>query len=149
MAKHFAVEIRDGDLAFKRRTKEIEEEARLDGISVIRTSLPFAHLDTGEAVRADQDLARVERGFRSLKSIDLGIRPIRHWTPKRVRAHVFLCRLAYHVAWHLRDALAPLLFHDIGLEAERRERTSPVAETEPSEAVKANKASKRAAAGRP
>jgi transposase len=147
MAKHFAVEIRDGHLSFKRRTEEIEEEARLDGIYVIRTSLRFAHLDTNEAVQAYKDLARVERAFRSLKTIDLDIRPIRHWTPKRVRAHVFLCMLAYYVEWHLRDVLAPLLFHDTGLEAERRERASPVAKTEPSEAVKAKKASKRAADG--
>jgi transposase len=112
MAKHFAVEIRDGHLSFKRRTEEIEEEARLDGIYVIRTSLPFAHLDTNEAVQAYKDLARVERAFRSLKTIDLDIRPIRHWTPKRVRAHVFLCMLAYYVEWHMRQNLAPVLFDD-------------------------------------
>jgi transposase len=149
MAKHFAVEIRDGHLAFKRRTKEIEEEARLDGIYVIRTSVPAGDLDTGEAVQAYKDLARVERAFRSLKSIDLDIRPIRHWTPKRVRAHVFLCMLAYHVEWHLRDALAPLLFHDTELEAAREERASPVAKTEPSATVKAKKATKRSADGQP
>jgi len=149
MAKHFAVEIQDGHLSFKRRTKEIEEEARLDGIYVIRTSVPSAHLDTNEAVQAYKDLARVERAFRCLKSIDLDIRPIRHWTPKRVRAHVFLCMLAYHVEWHLRDALAPLLFHDTELEAARAERISPVAKTEPSETVKAKKATKRSAGGEP
>jgi transposase len=149
MAKHFAVEIQDGHLSFKRRTKEIEEEARLDGIYVIRTSVPSTHLDTNETVQAYKDLARVERAFRCLKSIDLDIRPIRHWTPKRVRAHVFLCMLAYHVEWHLRDALAPLLFHDTGLEVARGERTSPVAKTEPSETVKAKKASKRSANGQP
>jgi transposase len=149
MAKHFAVEIRDGHLAFKRRTKEIEEEARLDGIYVIRTSVPSADLDTGEAVQAYKDLAPVERAFRCLKTIDLDIRPIRHWTPKRVRAHVFLCMLAYHVEWHLRDALAPLLFHDTELEAAREERTSPVAKTEPSATVKAKKATKRSADGQP
>ena len=89
----------------------------------------------------------IERAFRSLKTIDLDIRPIRHWTADRVRAHVFLCMLAYHVEWHLRDALAPLLFHDTGLAAARAERSSPVASTEPSDAAKAKKATKRSADG--
>lgn len=147
MAKHFAVEIRDGHLAFKRRADRIEEEGRLDGIYVIRTSMPAEHLDATETVQAYKDLSRVERAFRSLKSINLEIRPIRHWTPQRVRAHVFLCMLAYHVEWHLRDALAPLLFHDTDLEAQRAARTSPVATTEPSLAAKEKKATKRSADG--
>lgn len=145
MAKHFAVEIRDGHFAFQRRTQQIEQEARLDGIYVIRTSVPVEHLDASEAVQAYKDLSRVERAFRSLKTIDLDIRPIRHWTAPRVRAHVFLCMLAYHVEWHLRDALAPLLFHDTELAAARAERTSPVASTQPSDSVKAKKATKRSA----
>jgi hypothetical protein len=82
-----------------------------------------------------------------MKTVDLEIRPIRHWMAQRVRAHVFLCMLAYHVEWHLREALAPLLFHDTDLEAARAERTSPVAKTEPSETVKAKKATKRSADG--
>jgi transposase len=147
MAKHFAVDIRDGHLSFKRRADQIEAEARLDGIYVIRTSMPAEHLDATETVQAYKDLSRVERAFRSLKTVDLEIRPIRHWMAQRVRAHVFLCMLAYHVEWHLRDALAPLLFHDTDLDAARAERTSPVAKTEPSEAVKAKKATKRSADG--
>jgi hypothetical protein len=147
MAKHFAVDIRDGQLSFKRRVAEIEAEARLDGIYVIRTGVPAEHLDARETVQAYKDLARVERAFRSMKTVDLDIRPIRHWTAQRVRAHVFLCMLAYHVEWHLRDALAPLLFHDTDREAARAERSSPVAKTEPSEAAKAKKASKRSADG--
>jgi transposase len=147
MAKHFALDIRDGHLSFVRRTDQIEAEARLDGIYVIRTSMPAEHLDAAEAVQAYKDLSRVERAFRSMKTVDLDIRPIRHWTAERVRAHVFLCMLAYHVEWHLRDALAPLLFHDTELEAARAERTSPVAKTEPSEAVKEKKATKRSADG--
>jgi transposase len=143
MGKHFALDIHDGHLFFQRRIDQIEEEARLDGIYVIRTSLPAEHLDAAETVQAYKDLARVERAFRSLKTIDLEIRPIRHWTAERVRAHVFLCMLAYHVEWHLRDALAPLLFHDTDLAMARMERPSPVAKTEPSEAVKAKKATKR------
>ena len=147
MAKHFTLDIRDGHLSFARRTDQIEAEARLDGIYVIRTSMPAEHLDAAEAVQAYKDLARVERAFRSMKTVDLDIRPIRHWTAERVRAHVFLCMLAYHVDWHLRDALAPLLFHDTELEAARAERTSPVAKTEPSEAVKEKKTTKRSADG--
>jgi transposase len=147
MAKHFDVEIRDGSLTWQRRIEQIEQEARLDGIYVIRTSMPTEHLDATEAVQAYKDLSRVERAFRSLKTVDLEIRPIRHWTAQRVRAHVFLCMLAYHVEWHLRQALAPLLFHDTNIEAARAQRSSPVAATEPSEAVKSKKASKRSADG--
>ncbi len=147
MAKHFDVAIGDGSLTWQRRIEHIEEEARLDGIYVIRTSVPAAQLDAAQTVQAYKDLSRVERAFRSLKTVDLEIRPIRHWTAPRVRAHVFLCMLAYHVEWHLRQALAPLLFHDTDLAAARAERSSPVAATEPSEVVKAKKASKRSADG--
>jgi transposase len=147
MAKHFDVDIRDGHLSFKRRAEHIAEEARLDGVYVIRTSVPAEHLAATETVQAYKDLSRVERAFRCLKTVDLEIRPIRHWTAERVRAHVFLCMLAYHVEWHLRAALAPLLFHDTDLEAARAERASPVVKTEPSEAVKKKKATKRSADG--
>lgn len=145
MAKHFAVTIGDGHLSWHRRFDQIEAEARLDGIYVIRTSVPAEHLDAAETVRAYKDLSRVERAFRSMKSADLEIRPIRHWTADRVRAHVFLCMLAYHVEWHLREALASLLFHDTDLAAAKVARTSPVAATEPSDAVKTKKATRRSA----
>jgi hypothetical protein len=147
VGKHFAVEIGEHSLAFRRRTGQIEQEARLDGIYVIRTSVPAEHLNANEAVQVYKDLARVERAFRCLKTTDLDIRPIRHWTADRVRAHVFLCMLAYHVEWHLRDALAPLLFHDTGLAAAKAERSSPVASTEPSHAANNKKATKRSAEG--
>jgi transposase len=147
MAKHFAVEIRDGHFAWRRKVEQIEAEARLDGIYVIRTSVPAEDLSSQQAVQAYKDLARVERAFRSMKTIDLEIRPIRHWNAERVRAHVFLCMLAYHVEWHLRQALAPLLFHDTDLDQARAERRSPVAKTEPSETAKAKKATKRNASG--
>ena len=147
MAKHFALEIRDGHLSWQRRSDRIAEEARLDGIYVIRTSMPAEHLDTAETVQAYKDLSRVERAFRCMKSDDLEIRPIRHWTAPRVRAHVFLCMLAYHVEWHLRQALAPLLFHDTDLAVARAERSSPVAATEPSAIAKSKKATKRSADG--
>lgn len=147
MAKHIALEIRDGHLWFARKAEQIAQEARLDGIYVIRTSVPRSDLDSAQAVQAYKDLARVERAFRRLKTIDLEIRPIRHWTPDRVRAHVFLCMLAYHVEWHLREALAPLLFHDTELDAAKAERLSPVAKTEPSQTAKAKKATKYTASG--
>lgn len=143
MAKHIALDIRDGHLSWRRKLDSIAREARLDGLYVVRTSLPADAMGAAEIVQAYKDLARVERAFRSLKTVDLEIRPIRHWTADRVRAHVFLCMLAYHVEWHLRQALAPLLFHDTDIDAARTERASPVAKTEPSEAVKAKKATKR------
>jgi transposase len=147
VAKHFAITIGDRHLSWHRRPDQIEAEARLDGIYVIRTSMPAEHLDAAETVHAYKDLSRVERAFRSLKSVDLEIRPIRHWTADRVRAHVFLCMLAYHVEWLLREALAPLLFHDTDLAAGKAERTSPVAATAPSDAVTAKKITRRSADG--
>lgn len=149
MAKHFDVEVADRYLSWQRRIEQIAEEERLDGIYVLRTSMPAEHLDAAETVQAYKDLSRVERAFRSLKTVDLEIRPIRHWTANRVRAHVFLCMLAYHVEWHLREVLAPLLFHDTDLALARAERASPVAKTEPSDAVKAKKATKRSPDGHP
>lgn len=147
MAKHFTVDIRDRHLSWERRINRIEDEARLDGIYVIRTSVPAVDLSAAQAVQAYKDLSRVERAFRCLKTVDLEIRPIRHWTASRVRAHVFLCMLAYHVEWHLRQALRPLLFHDTDIDAARAERTSPVVKTEPSLAAKIKKATKRSADG--
>lgn len=143
MAKHFDIEIGEASLAVRRKPDSIEQEARLDGIYVVRTSVPAEVMSAAEAVQAYKDLARVERAFRCLKTVDLDIRPIRHWTEPRVRAHVFLCMLAYHVEWHLRHALSPLLFHDTAIEAARAERPSPVAKTEPSPQALAKKATKR------
>jgi transposase len=147
MAKHFVVTIGDDHLSWHRRLDQIEAEAHLDGIYVIRTSMPAEHMGAAETVQAYKDLSHVERAFRSLKSVDLEIRPIRHWSADRVRAHVFLCMLAYHVERHLREALAPLLFHDTDLAAAKAARTSPVVATESSETVKAKKATKRSADG--
>jgi hypothetical protein len=147
MAKHFEIAIGETSLTWRRKPDSIEREARLDGIYVIRTSLPAEVMSATEAVQAYKDLARVERAFRCLKTTDLDIRPIRHWTEERVRAHVFLCMLAYHVEWHLRQALAPLLFHDTEIAAARAGRSSPVIKTEPSPEVQAKKATKRNQAG--
>ena len=147
MAKHFALDIRDGHFSWTRKVDQIAAEAKLDGIYVIRTSVSAEDLGTAHAVQAYKDLSRVERAFRSMKTVDLEIRPIRHWSPDRVRAHVFLCMLAYHVEWHLRQTLAPLLFHDTDLDAARAERPSPVASTEPSEIARTKKGTKRNANG--
>lgn len=147
MAKHFALDIRDGHFTWARKVDQIAAEAKLDGIYVIRTSVPAGDLGPAHAVQAYKDLSRVERAFRSMKTVDLEIRPIRHWSADRVRAHVFLCMLAYHVEWHLRQVLAPLLFHDTDLDAARAERFSPVAATEPSATARAKKATKRNANG--
>jgi hypothetical protein len=149
VAKHFTLDIRDGQFSFARKLDQIEAEAKLDGLYVIRTSVPQEDLSAAHAVQAYKDLARVERAFRSMKTVDLDIRPIRHWNANRVRAHVFLCMLAYHVEWHLRRTLTPLLFHDADIDVERAARSSPVVKTEPSASAKAKKAIKRNANGDP
>jgi hypothetical protein len=149
MAKHFDINIADASLTFRRKPDSIAREARLDGIYVVRTSVPAEAMAAAETVQAYKDLARVERAFRCLKTVDLEIRPVRHWRAERVRAHVFLCMLAYHVEWHLRRALAPLLFHDTEIAAARAERTSPVRKTEPSPSSKTKKATGRNEDGQP
>ena len=149
VAKHFEVTIGDASLAFRRNPDSIAREVRFDGIYVVRTSVPAEAMAAAETVQAYKDLARVERAFRCLKTVDLEIRPVRHWMADRVRAHVFLCMLAYHVEWHLRHALAPLLFHDAEIAAARAERRSPVRKTEPSRSAKAKKATRRNDDGQP
>jgi hypothetical protein len=142
MGKHFALTIGEDSLSWRRKVETIDHEAHLDGVYVVRTSLAAEVMDADDVVQSYKDLARVERSFRCLKTVDLEIRPIRHWTADRVRAHVFLCMLAYHVEWHLRQALAPLLFHDTDIARARAERSSPVETTEPSSSAKSKKASK-------
>src|SRR5215217_6931723 len=112
VAKHFELTITDDAFRFARNTAAIAAEAALDGFYVVRTNLPAATLDDAGTVRAYKSLAQVERAFRTLKGIDLRIRPLFHWLAPRVRAHVFLCLLAYHVEWHLRRKLAPMLYED-------------------------------------
>jgi hypothetical protein len=149
MAKHFDITIGETCFTFRRKPDSIAREARLDGIYVVRTSVPAEAMAAAEAVQAYKDLARVERAFRCLKTVDLEIRPVRHWMADRVRAHVFLCMLAYHVEWHLRQALAPLLFHDTDIAAARAERTSPVRKTKPSQSAKTKRATSRNRDGQP
>jgi hypothetical protein len=112
MAKHFELDIADGQFAFRRRTDAIAAEAALDGLYVVRTSVPVERLDAPGVVATYKRLSAVERDFRALKGDDLAVRPIFHWREDRVRAHLFLCFLAAYVRWHLEAAWAPLLFRD-------------------------------------
>ena len=112
VGKHFVVEIGEDSLKIERKQEPIAVEAALDGIYVLRTSASTEQLDSAQVVRSYKLLVRLERAFRSFKSIDLQVQPIRHYAESRVRAHVFLCMLAYYVQWHLERAWAPLLFRD-------------------------------------
>jgi transposase len=148
MAKHVTVTIDGGRLSWTRRRESIQQEARLDGFYVIRTSVPAGQLSAADTVRHYKGLARVERAFRCLKGIDLRVRPIHHRTEAHVRAHIFLCLLAYYVEWHLRQAWAPLLFADEALETDHQTR-DPVAPATPSPAVRRKKAERQTSAGLP
>jgi transposase len=112
VAKHFVLEIEDRHLSWQRDTAAIEMEAALDGLYVIRTAVAAATMSAPQVVRHYKGLAEVERAFRSLKTVDLKIRPIHHRLETRVRAHILLCMLAYYVEWHLREAWRELLFAD-------------------------------------
>ena len=128
MKKHFELEITDTAFGFARKTADIAAEAATDGIYVVRTSLDEAALGEADTVRSYKSLSRVERAFRCLKTVDLHIRPVYHWLADRVRAHVFLCMLAYYLEWHMRQRLAPMLFEDADktdAEAQRRSVVAP------------------------
>lgn len=122
MGKHFSLSIGEGSFSFARKEASIQREQALDGIYVIRTSEPPERLSADDAVRNYKNLAHVERAFRSLTGLDLLVRPIHHRTEGRVRAHIFLCMLAYYLEWHMRRALAPLLFDDEELPEKRKTR---------------------------
>jgi hypothetical protein len=135
MAKHFALDISDTSFSFARKDTEIAAEAATDGIYVVRTSLPAASFDDAATVRSYKSLALVERAFRCIKTVDLQVRPVYHWLADRVRAHVFLCMLAYHLEWHMRQRLAPMLFDDTDKHAAEALRTSVVAQAQRSPAA--------------
>jgi hypothetical protein len=135
MAKHFTLDIADNRFGFSRKTEDIAAEAALDGIYVVRTSLPATVLDDPTTVRSYKSLSLVERAFRCLKSVDLQIRPVYHWLADRVRAHVFLCMLAYYLEWHMRHRLAPMLYHDTDKDVAEAQRASVVAKAERSPAA--------------
>jgi len=149
LAKLFDITVGEGSFTFGRNLARITDEARLDGFYVIRTSVEDKALAADNVVGAYKSLARVERAFRSLKTVDLHLRPIHHWLAPRVRAHVFLCMLACHVEWHMRERLKAMLFDDDDLTVAARERASIVAPAQPSPAALRKRASKLTANGGP
>ena len=135
MAKHFDLDITDATFSFARKTAEIAAEAATDGVYVIRTSLPAETCDDATTVRSYKSLALVERAFRCIKTVDLHVRPVYHRLADRVRAHVFLCMLAYYLEWHMRQRLAPMLFDDTDKAAAEAMRSSVVATAQRSQAA--------------
>jgi transposase len=149
MSKHFILEIGAASFSYKRDEPAITEEAALDGIYVIRTSVKPEAFTSQEAVKAYKDLSKVERAFRSIKTVDLKVRPIFHWLDDRIRAHVFLCMLAYYVEWHMRRKLATILFDDHEREEAEATRASVVAPAPRSEAARKKDADKKTVDGLP
>ncbi len=149
MSKHFILEIGAVSFSYKRDETAITEEAALDGIYVIRTSVKPEEFTSQEAVKAYKDLSKVERAFRSIKTVDLKVRPIFHWLDDRIRAHVFLCMLAYYVEWHMRGKLATILFDDHEREEAEATRASVVAPAPRSEAARKKDADKKTVDGLP
>jgi len=149
MAKHFQIKIGSASFAYERNTVRIAEEEALDGFYVVRTSVPGEVLPAEDTVRAYKDLSKAERAFRSFKTVDLKVRPICHWLADRVRAHVFLCMLAYYVEWHMRQALAPMLFDDDDKAAGDARRESVVAPARRSPRADHKAATKRTEADDP
>jgi hypothetical protein len=149
VAKHFHTEITEDGFTYRRDEANIAREAALDGIYVIRTSVPAAEITAEDAVGAYKSLSAVERAFRSTKTVDLEVRPIHHRNETRVRAHVFLCMLAYYVEWHMRRALAPLLFDDHDKGTAGRQRRSVVARAERSPAAERKRNTRRTEDGFP
>jgi transposase len=148
MGKHFDLTIDDNRFEWQRRENSIRDEAALDGIYVIRTSESKRTFSSANAVRSYKQLADVEQAFRSLKSPELMIRPIHHRADNRVRAHIFLCMLAYYVQWHLKRAWASLLFVEEDLPGARRRR-DPVAPAEPTPSAKQKKKLLKTSSGEP
>jgi transposase len=149
MAKHFKFTITDDSFRYQRDDQAIAAESALDGIYVIRTTVSAERLSTDEVVRSYKSLANVERAFRCIKTVDLNIRPIHHRKEERVRAHVLLCMLAYYVEWHLRRALAPILFQDDDREGGEARRDSVVAPARRSERAEHKALTKRTDADEP
>jgi hypothetical protein len=139
VAKHFELSIDDNAFTFARKLHAIAAEAALDGIYIIRTTLPAAQMDAPSCVRNYKSLAQVERAFRSLKTVDLKVRPIHHRKADRVRAHILLCMLAYYVEWHMREAWRELMFADTDQAA--KATRDPVAPAKRSRAAQAKAAS--------
>jgi transposase len=149
MAKHFDLTIGDKTFSFTRNQVSIDSEAALDGFYVLRTNVPADALSSDAVVLAYKSLAQVERAFRSMKTVDLDVRPIHDRLATRVRAHVFFCMLAYYVVWHMRQCLARLLFNDHDPDSARKARVSPVGPATVSAAAKAKAAARQTSDGHP
>lgn len=149
MAKHFRIEIREDALQFERNEEKIAQETALDGFYVLRTPVSAERMDPASVVRAYKDLSGVERAFRRCKTVDLHLRPIHHRLEGRVRAHVFLCMLAYYVEWHMRRALAPMLFDDDDKSAATAARVSIVAPAQRSARAQTKAQTKHTQDGQP
>jgi transposase len=149
MGKHLQLTIEEDRFDWKRKPAGIEREAALDGIYVIRTSVPASNLTSQQVVATYKSLSTVERAFRSMKSVDLKVRPIYHHQAARVKAHVFLCMLAYYVEWHMRQALTRLLFDDEDHQAAQVQRTSIVAPAQRSASAQQKAASQQTTDGLP
>ena len=149
MGKHFITTITDDSFSFTRDRENIAAEAELDGLYIVRSNVEPELFDAEQTVTAYKDLAKVERAFRSMKTVDLKVRPIYHRSADRVRAHVFLCMLAYYVEWHMRSKLAPVLFDDHDHAAGERQRSSVVHPAQRSPAAHRKAASKRTDDGLP
>ena len=147
MGKHFQLRIEEDSFHYERKTANIEREQNLDGIYVIRTSVKKEVLSSQQVVASYKSLSGVERAFRSLKTVDLQVRPIHHRLPDRVRAHILLCVLAYYVEWHMRQLLAPILFDDDDKPQAQAARTSIVAPAQRSTAAKIKALTKQTADG--
>jgi len=148
MGKHFDLQIRDGHFSYTRKEESVRREYELDGIYVVRTSEAGDKLSADDAVRSYKNLSSVEQLFRTLKGVETLVRPIRHREERRVRAHIFICMLAYYVEWHMRKALATLLFNDEQLTDNKKTR-DPVAPAKPSIEAKRKKSSRKTADGLP
>lgn len=147
MGKHFQLRIEEDSFHYERKTANIEREQNLDGIYVIRTSVKKEVLSSQQVVASYKSLSGVERAFRSLKTVDLQVRPIHHHLPDRVRAHILLCVLAYYVEWHMRQLLAPILFDDDDKPQAQAARASIVAPAQRSTAAKLKALTKQTADG--
>jgi hypothetical protein len=149
VGKHFELAMSDNSFSYQRKKEQIAAEAELDGIYVIRTPVKTENVTSEAAVRAYKDLSTVERAFRCLKTADLKVRPIFHWSDDRIRAHVFLRMLAFYVEWHMRERLASLLFGDHEREAAEATRTSIVQPAPRSDAARAKDKTKQSMDGLP
>jgi transposase len=149
MGKHFQLHIEDDSFQYERKTANIEREQSLDGIYVIRTSVQKEALSSEQVVASYKSLSGVERAFRSLKTVDLHVRPIHHRLPDRVRAHILLCTLAYYVEWHMRQRLAPMLFDDDDKPQAQAARRSIVAPAQRSASARRKAFTKQTADGLP